>query len=100
IDCALDTQNTDFFKMILNILEKQELKEDHEQLKTDAFDLIEKISLYTIKPDTVNNEQKLISVDNLSKQYKGSQFKISPLSFELNYGQIVGLVGENGNGKT
>ncbi|MDP2175247.1 MAG: ATP-binding cassette domain-containing protein [Bacteroidota bacterium] len=100
IDCALDTQNTDFFKMILNALEKQELKEDHEQLKTDAFDLIEKMGLYAIQPNAVNTNQKLISVNNLSKQYKGSQFKISPLSFELNYGQIVGLVGENGNGKT
>lgn len=43
----------------------------------------------------------MLTVENLSKQYKKShQFAVKDVSFELNRGEIVGLIGGNGAGKT
>lgn len=41
-----------------------------------------------------------LSVKHLSKQYSQSDFVIDDLSFDCEEGQIVGLIGENGAGKT
>jgi ABC-2 type transport system ATP-binding protein len=37
---------------------------------------------------------------NLKKRYKKGGFELSPLSFQINLGEINGVVGENGNGKS
>lgn len=47
-----------------------------------------------------NSSQTLIELKNLGKQYSKSNFKIENIDLRVNYGDIVGLVGENGNGKT
>ena len=41
-----------------------------------------------------------MQVKGIGKRYFKSGFTIAPLSFEVHYGQVIGLVGENGNGKT
>lgn len=38
--------------------------------------------------------------ENLHKQYKKGGFELSPLSLIINTGEITGVVGENGNGKS
>jgi ABC-2 type transport system ATP-binding protein len=37
---------------------------------------------------------------NIHKQYKKGGFELSPLSLQVNLGEINGVVGENGNGKS
>jgi ABC-2 type transport system ATP-binding protein len=37
---------------------------------------------------------------NLHKQYKKGGFELAPLSLQINLGEINGVVGENGNGKS
>lgn len=41
---------------------------------------------------------KMVQVENLQKEY--TNFKVQDINFEINAGEIVGLIGQNGNGKT
>lgn len=45
-------------------------------------------------------KQGLLEVDHISKAYSGSRFVLHPISVELSSGEVIGIVGENGNGKT
>jgi len=42
----------------------------------------------------------ILEVQNLSKQYKNSDFRLNDISFSVPSGTIMGFVGENGAGKT
>lgn len=42
----------------------------------------------------------LISADQVEKVYASRSFQLHPITFQLKSREIVGLVGENGNGKT
>ena len=42
----------------------------------------------------------LVSVNEVSKTYQSGNFTLSPVSFKVATGDILGVVGENGNGKT
>ena len=42
----------------------------------------------------------ILEVQGLTKQYKKSDFRLNDISFSLPGGAIMGLVGENGSGKT
>lgn len=44
--------------------------------------------------------QPLITADQVAKTYSGGSFSLKPISFSLQTGQVLGVVGENGNGKT
>ncbi len=44
--------------------------------------------------------QPLITADQVAKTYSGGSFSLKPISFTLQTGQVLGVVGENGNGKT
>jgi ABC-2 type transport system ATP-binding protein len=64
---------------------------------TAANDLIQQISAESIispVPDL------LVSVEQVSKTYRNGNFTLSPVSFKVSTGDILGVVGENGNGKT
>lgn len=43
--------------------------------------------------------KKIITINNLKKQY-GNQVVLNGVSFEVDYGQIVGLIGPSGAGKS
>jgi len=44
--------------------------------------------------------QALITANQVAKTYTGGNFSLKPISFSLHTGQVLGVVGENGNGKT
>ncbi len=44
--------------------------------------------------------QPLITADQVAKTYSSGSFSLKPISFSLQTGQVLGVVGENGNGKT
>ncbi|GEP84795.1 putative ABC transporter ATP-binding protein [Staphylococcus piscifermentans] len=43
---------------------------------------------------------KLLSVQQLNKSFKDSNFRINNVSFEVHEGEIVALIGKNGSGKS
>ena len=44
--------------------------------------------------------KQLITAENISKSYRNGNFSLKPISLEIETGDVLGIVGENGNGKT
>lgn len=97
IDCVMDTNDLKIQQSLLDLLDAYESSNEIDPSNLDA--LIQKLIQYKY-PDNTASHISLLEVKDLAKQYQSSQFKISPISFTLKYGEVVGLVGENGNGKT
>jgi len=63
-----------------------------------AEDLLEKASKF--EGLQRRESQVLATANHISKQYRRSHFTLKPISLQINTGDIYGIVGENGNGKT
>lgn len=48
----------------------------------------------------INTVQPLVSAKKIAKTYSGGNFSLKPISVEIKTGNVLGVVGENGNGKT
>ena len=54
-----------------------------------------------LKPYLCRVNTTILSVNNISKRYETTQFSgISDVSFEINEGEIVAIIGESGSGKS
>lgn len=98
-DCVLDTGQLEWYRSFINFYDWKE-KNDHDKsaIEAQAIELLEKLRGESI---IENNEEKiLLDAVNVSKIYKGNRFKLSNISLSIKSGEIIGLVGENGNGKT
>lgn len=102
IDLTLDTRDCDQYKKTVILLERLDrINPDDKKAITDILgarlaELEEKLEKLSI--DLTG--KVLISLNGLVKNYNNSAFKLGPISLELKEREIVGLVGENGNGKT
>lgn len=100
IDLTLDTEDLSFYKKTNAFLdwydyhhtETQAVKEHFEELLAQLHDRLSK--------KAVKEKVKLLEVNGLIKDYNDSHFSLGPISFDVAEGEIIGLVGENGNGKT
>lgn len=101
IDLTLDTENISFYKKILDFLDwlDQNTDKTEEKKKRFSFILNELYQELADKPEA-DTDKHLLSTYNLIKSYKNSSFALGPVSFDIKAGEIIGLVGENGNGKT
>jgi ABC-2 type transport system ATP-binding protein len=45
-------------------------------------------------------DRPLISAEQISKKYRNGSFSLKPMNLGVNTGDVLGVVGENGNGKT
>jgi ABC-2 type transport system ATP-binding protein len=62
-----------------------------------ANELMEQVSAESIVSPAA---ELLVAVEQVSKTYTSGNFTLSPVSFNVSTGDILGVVGENGNGKT
>lgn len=97
-DCAIETQNASIFQDVINYYEWLEDNPDTNDTEK-AFSLLGKIGNAGVAASQQTSEP-ILNVESLGKAYSKSGFKVENISFKLNAGQITGLVGENGNGKT
>lgn len=44
--------------------------------------------------------EQLLTVNDLNKSYKKSEFQLSNISFSIDPQEVVGLIGKNGSGKS
>lgn len=98
LDCVLDTGTARFYSQILGIYDQY----DDDTLKmsqsAEVKTLLENLENFSFTQ--ADTSSLLMKVTEVQKKYKAGNFKISPISFDLKYNQVIGLVGENGNGKT
>ncbi len=100
LDCVLDSENLALFE---RIIANEHWKEQHPEHTSEDWlqkceaivDALEELHL----PEKRRNEF-LLNCERLVKTYPRGAFKLGPISFSIRPGQLIGLVGENGNGKT
>ncbi len=56
--------------------------------------------LETYKPEILAKHNNSIAIEQVSKSYANGVFQFNAVSFELRKGELTGVVGQNGNGKT
>ncbi|MCD0478053.1 ABC transporter ATP-binding protein [Chryseobacterium sp. LC2016-29] len=99
LDCAIDTQDMSIYK---EAIELTDWKETHNhainELIEKSKNLLGKIEKVQVKEHI--SEQSVLKAKDIVKSYGSNCFSLGPVSVEINKGQVYGLVGENGNGKT
>lgn len=103
IDFALDTEDINIYKKVVKFLDELDANpnEKKEKIQEQYNNILDTIyQELTKKPVVLQDKKLLLSTYNLIKSYKKSSFALGPISFEIKDSEIVGLVGENGNGKT
>lgn len=101
LDAAIETRQPHIFKAVLAYADWLEAHEAAplETATSKALDVLAQIESAGVA-DMPTGSPHILSVQNLSKRYASGAFSLSDVSLELNEGGIIGLVGENGNGKT
>ncbi|MET7035118.1 ABC transporter ATP-binding protein [Elizabethkingia miricola] len=98
IDLTLDTENLRFYNDTNSFLDWLDSKPSEEVIIEKLNALLQKLH-EELSGKPVTEPQTVISVKGLTKKY-GVGFTLGPIDLEVKSGEIIGLVGENGNGKT
>lgn len=100
MDAALDTNDSNIFNAVTSHTEWIETSNptDAENWVKSTL-LLEKISLAGLKAQKQSGEDILLA-QGVKKTYANGVFSLGPVDVSLKRGELLGLVGENGNGKT
>ncbi|PJR05044.1 ABC transporter ATP-binding protein [Avrilella dinanensis] len=99
LDCAMDTQNMDIYREAVELTDwKEKHPNEEETLIHRTIALLEKIGNIEVKEHHTN--EHVLKATEITKSYGNHKFTLGPVSLTLKKGEVFGLVGENGNGKT
>ncbi|WP_294250199.1 ATP-binding cassette domain-containing protein [uncultured Chryseobacterium sp.] len=99
LDCAMDTQNMEIYREAVAITDwKETHNRSIEELISRSKNLLDKIG--KIRVEEHSGTDAVLRARNIVKSYGSRHFSLGPVSVEIRKGQVYGLVGENGNGKT
>jgi ABC-2 type transport system ATP-binding protein len=95
----MDTQNMEIYKEAIELTDwKEQFPTCTDELIEKSKNLLQKIEKIPVKEHSL--EKSVLRAKNILKSYGSNRFSLGPVSMEINKGQVYGLVGENGNGKT
>ncbi|GAA3598457.1 ATP-binding cassette domain-containing protein [Flavivirga amylovorans] len=99
MDCAIDTQDLDIYNDVIALTDwKEKHPNDEEKLIKRSLEILSRISKIPI--EDYNTKHPVVTGTNIIKSYGANRFKLGPISIKIHKGDVYGLVGENGNGKT
>ena len=99
MDCAIETQDLSIYKEVIELTDwKEQFPENENEFILKSNAILEKIAKIEIKE--YQKKQTVVEVINIVKSYGKNRFTLGPISLNIKKGQVYGLVGENGNGKT
>jgi ABC-2 type transport system ATP-binding protein len=104
LDLCFDTNNSELIRQAIQI-SKSLRKYLHEGKKEDAAMLLDtevnRLGDQILEAERAEmHHELLIEANNIAKQYAQGNFRLQPISLSVHRGEIIGIVGENGNGKT
>ncbi|MBA5792548.1 ABC transporter ATP-binding protein [Flavobacterium sp. xlx-214] len=99
LDCVIDTQDMSLYQEAIALTDWKEKN----PTQTDAFitkakELLVKVGKVAVAEN--NHTSFVLQAKDITKSYGSQKFSLGPISLTLSKGQVFGLVGENGNGKT
>jgi ABC-2 type transport system ATP-binding protein len=100
IDLTLDTEDINHYKKTNDFLIWLDQNENNAKAKKEKYQAVLSDLHATLINKPMAEKQVLVSTSGLEKSYGSSSFGLGPIEMELHQGEILGLVGENGNGKT
>ena len=99
LDCAADTQQMSIYEKAIALTDwKEKHPAEVETLIEKATVLLREIADY--KVTELPTETAVLVAEEVRKHYALGRFQLGPISLSIKKGQVYGLVGENGNGKT
>ncbi len=99
LDCATDTQNMEVYAQAIALTDwKEKNPGNTAEFIQKAKTLLTQIGKHTVNETDI--QEPILSAEKIQKQYGLGRFSLGPVSVEIKKGQVYGLVGENGNGKT
>lgn len=99
MDCAIDTQDLAIYKNIIELTDwKEKYPENKDELINRSLKILDKIAKIPI--EEVSTDNPIVIGSKLVKSYGYNRFTLGPISIKIKKGEVYGLVGENGNGKT
>ena len=99
MDCVIDTQDLDLYREVIALTDwKEQFPEKEDELIERSLSILEQVSKIPISE--YNTQNPVVTGSELIKSYGFNRFKLGPISVKIHKGEVYGLVGENGNGKT
>jgi ABC-2 type transport system ATP-binding protein len=99
IDLTLDTENESFYSRTVAFLNYIDSQPSTEDIKIECQKILSELYAF-LNNKTVPQKKLLVSCQEMTKKYSSNGFSLGPISLNIYEGEIIGLVGENGNGKT
>ncbi|MGM5630556.1 ABC transporter ATP-binding protein [Apibacter raozihei] len=100
IDLTLDTEDISFYRKTYELLQWVDFNESNLEEKKERYSSILNELYQFLSKKTIHNPNPLLIVENIKNAYSKSSFSLGPINIKIAEGEIIGLVGENGNGKT
>ena len=100
IDLTLDTETVEFYIKTNDLLDWLDKNPENTPDKYLKFEQLLNELYDVLSQKNIAQSELLISAENLEKKYASNRFSLGPVNLYLKQGEILGLVGENGNGKT
>lgn len=98
IDCVLDTQDFETYRECIELTDWKETHVPSKDILTQKVSqFIQKLSRFEIQQE---KHPTLLEAKNIRKKYGRGNFELGAIDITVKQGDVWGLVGENGNGKT